>query len=188
VSEDQEYKKQYAAIGAEIRRGMTIRSMSSVELASRLGISASRLSNFRRGHTVPAHDMVAAISDILSWGRLIELSVRLRARTCGLEGCGAYFQDNSLRLNRVYCSQKCLTANYMRVRRGDVTVRYAITTHRLELHVDRVAKMCGICAPDGACWDATCPLSDVSPLMLSRYARVSDKTRPVVLTRTGTGS
>lgn len=181
VSKNPEHLKKYARLGRELKNAMRYRKISSVEMAAALGMNEQRVSNYRRGATVPRHDTVAVFADYLGWENLIVVSLELRTRTCPIDG--VVFQDNSIRMNRVYCSDKCCRNNHARNVRGDVQVKYITTTRRLELHVDRVRKMCYVCAPDAVCWDKTCPLRDVSPFMLSQYAKTSNTPRSIPMVR-----
>lgn len=176
---DPERMAKYAPLAAELRRAMTTRGIGCTELAHALSIRPSTLSNYRRSASVPSSAMVAALADILGWSKLIEVSAVLRSRICPVDQ--HHFFDDSNRQNAVYCSMKCCRTAHTRVVRGDVKIRYVITTRRLARHVAAIDAFCRSCAPDLVCPDATCPIqvNKVSPLPLPRGG-VRIVPRPIV--------
>lgn len=151
----------------ELNTALRYRSMTSYELAHKLDLPTSTTWAWTRGKALPSHEMAVNLADSLGWTQIAVLSLQIRHRVCLIPECQAEFYDNSKRMNKRYCSEKCMSAAHMRANRGRKQEKVVITMRRVQRYEDAVNAFCRRCT-DHLCPDAKCELRPVSMMPLRR--------------------
>lgn len=151
------------SFAGELRRVMLDRGIRCREVSAALGISLSSVVRWRSGQSMPMHDMVTRLGDLLACEALVTFSLRARLGAC--EVCHRPFVSQGRGPNRRrFCGERCQQVSRYRRKREAVLDTIAFSRIRLSEHQEAVAAFCMTCEPEGLCRTADCPLRAVSPL------------------------
>lgn len=157
-----------AEFGAELRAAMLERGVRVDDLAAAVGVSATNLSAWRMGATMPAHRFVVALAEVLLWDGLCDVAIRVRWTTCDV--CGRGFLRDQVRIRRPirFCSDRCAVTSRREGARGERSRALLRVTRERDLAFQTIAAHCLGCEPEGICRTAACAIqvAGLSPLPL----------------------
>lgn len=152
-------------IGKEIKKGLEDVGWTQQELANKLGVHHSAISNYVHGKSVPLPEVASLLSETLFNPKISELVIKSRMRKCVI--CEKEFVDNGNGGKPARtCGPSCRKVRRERERMGYTPRSGVVTNHRWEVVAEQVKKYCFECNPDGVCRDAGCHLRGISPLPL----------------------
>lgn len=154
-------------IAAAVNAAMAARGVTARELAAAVGVSATTVSDWRTGRSVPLLRNAGPLADALCEPRIADLVARARTTPCPVCGRLRVQGSNAGR----YCSRRCRAVASSRRGRGSRGRDGVLAQHRLRVFGEAIDELCRRwCEPGGLCRDATCPIqkAGLSPLPLAR--------------------
>jgi hypothetical protein len=155
---------------SELVKALNADGRPMVQIAADAGLAVDTIFAVRKGRGLPLHQTVLAICEEVGADHIVAMSIEMREKPCAI--CGSRFVDMSRRLNRTYCTTRCLTLRRQRLLRDNRAREAMVGRNRLEMYQAAVVAYCHGCEPQGICRDGECSLRPVSPLTFIPMSRV----------------